>query len=289
MYIISKIVYEKHLKALYFFCMGKIMKIDKKVVFILAFILVLILFVYISPEIKIVLEHKEGYPIDPTSKNPVALVYRGSAGCSGCSEAIGALLKNDPTYNFSVIYVGPDEELSIQEGLKLKNVVLYAQPGGDGTVNQAFKTLRSDKAAIQNFVKNGGRYVGFCMGGYFVDDDPGFGLGLNTNQYIKSKGATVTTERDSIIQVSWRGNTRWMYFQDGPYFIPDRNVEGQIILATYTNGEVAAIVQPYGKGKIGVSGPHPEADASWYVAAGLVDPDGLDEDLFRDLIDTLMK
>ena len=44
------------------------MKIDKKVVFILAFILVLILFIYISPEIKIGLEHKEGYPIDPTSK-----------------------------------------------------------------------------------------------------------------------------------------------------------------------------------------------------------------------------
>jgi hypothetical protein len=29
-----------------------------------------------------------------------------------------------------------------------------------------------------------------------------------------------------------------------------------IVLATYTNGEIAALVAPYGKGKVGVSGPH---------------------------------
>ena len=80
-----------------------------------------------------------------------------------------------------------------------------------------------------------------------------------------------------------------MYFQDGPYFMPDNGVTGQTILAYYTNGKVAAMVQPYGKGKIGVSGTHPEADASWYAEAGLTDPDGFDADLGHDLIDTLMQ
>jgi glutamine amidotransferase-like uncharacterized protein len=265
------------------------MKINKKVIFILALVFIMTLLAYIFPTLKTEVEREERYSVNKSSKTPIALVYRGPAGCSGCSEAVAALLGSDAVSNFSVIYVGPDEELSVQEGLKLKNVVLYAQPGGDGTVDQAFKTLKSDAAAIRSFVKNGGRYVGFCMGGYFVDDDPGFGLGLNADQYITSKGATVTTEKDSIIQVSWRGNTRWMFFQDGPYFIPDSNVKDQTILATYTNDKVAAMIQPYGKGKIGVSGPHPEADASWYAAAGLIDPDGLDTDLFHDLIDTLMQ
>jgi len=266
------------------------MKINKKVIVILALVFILILFVYTLPILKTEIEREEGYPINKTSTKPIALVYRGpAAGSSGNSEAVAALLESDPTHNFSVMYVGPEEEVSVQDGLKLKNAVLYAQPGGDTTVKRAYKTLRSDAAAIQSFVQNGGKYVGICMGGYLVDDDPGFGLGLNAAQYIKSPDATVTTERSSLVQISWRGNMRWMYFQDGPYFIPDSNVKDQTILATYTNGKVAAMVQPYGKGKIGVSGPHPEAPASWYKSAGLTDPDGLDADLFYDLINTLMQ
>jgi len=64
------------------------------------------------------LEHKEGDPIDQTSDEPVALVYRSLEGCSRCSEAVTALLGRDPVSNFSVIYVGPDEELSVQERVK---------------------------------------------------------------------------------------------------------------------------------------------------------------------------
>jgi glutamine amidotransferase-like uncharacterized protein len=225
----------------------------------------------------------------PTSTNPIALVYRGPAGGTGLSEPVAELLKSDTAHNFNVIYVGPNEKVSVQDGLKLPNVVLYAQPGGVGSVEQAYSSLSSDAAAVRNFVQNGGLYLGFCMGGYLVDDDPGFGLGLNTDQYIISQGATVTSEKDSIIQVSWRGNTRLMYFQDGPYFIPESGIADQTILAYYTNGQVASMVQPYGKGKIGVSGPHPEANADWYSGAGLIDPDGFDSDLFHDLINTLMQ
>jgi glutamine amidotransferase-like uncharacterized protein len=127
------------------------------------------------------------------------------------------------------------------------------------------------------------------MGGYMVDNDPGYGLDLTADQYIRTPGATVKTKNDTLVPVVWRGTTRYMYFQDGPYFVPKSNVKGQTILAYYTNGEVAAMVQPYGKGKIGVSGPHPEADASWYKKAGLKVCDSLDTDLGNDLIDTVMQ
>jgi hypothetical protein len=122
-----------------------------------------------------------------------------------------------------------------------------------------------------------------------VDNDPGYDLGLNTNQYIKTPGATVKNTADTLIPVTWRGTPRWMYFQDGPYFIPRNGIAGQTILATYMNGKVAAMVQPYGSGKIGVSGPHPEADASWYAKAGLTAQAGFSADLGYDLIDKLMQ
>lgn len=231
----------------------------------------------------------KGVAVNSNGMKPIALVYRGPAGrCHECSEALATLLESDTLWNFDVMYVGPDGEISVEDGLQLSNAVLYAQPGGNGTVDETFEELNEYAQVIRSFVWNGGRYLATCMGAYFVDSDPGYDLGLNTDSYIKSPGATVTSEEDSIIQVVWRGKTRWMYFQDGPYFMPDSDVKGQTILAYYTNGKVAAMVQPYGSGWIGVSGTHPEADVSWYKEFCLIDPDGLDADLGRDLIDTLM-
>jgi len=45
---------------------------------------------------------------------------------------------------------------------------------------------------------------------------------------------------------------------------------------------------PFGRGVVGVVGPHPEATVDWYDHHGLVDPDGLDADLGHDLIDVVM-
>jgi hypothetical protein len=79
-----------------------------------------------------------------------------------------------------------------------------------------------------------------------------------------------------------------MYFQDGPYFIPEKGKHGQIILAKYMTDYVVAMVQPYGSGWIGVCGTHPEADVSWYKEFCIIDSDSLDADLGHDLINTLM-
>ena len=169
--------------------------------------LVLILILILLVCVKIGSKSEEDYSITSTLTNPIALVYREPADSSGCAEAVAALLKSDTIRNFTVIYVGPNENMSVQDGLQLPNVVLYAQPGGDGSVKKAYRELKADAAPIRNFVKKGGRYLGFCMGGYLVDDNPGYGFGLNTDQYISSSGAAVTNERSDIVQVSWRGDT----------------------------------------------------------------------------------
>jgi glutamine amidotransferase-like uncharacterized protein len=91
------------------------------------------------------------------------------------------------------------------------------------------------------------------------------------------------------VKVTWRNRSRFMYFQDGPFFTLNRGAAGVSVLATYTNGEISALVAPYGKGRVGVSGPHPEATGDWYRFNDVDDPDDYDADLGRDLVDTLMR
>lgn len=219
---------------------------------------------------------------------PLALVYRGPGGCASCSAAAAALLRST-RWGFRVRFVGPEEELTLNRE-NLAAAAVYVQPGGVGTVDRAFDSLRSESAAIRSFVASGGRYLGLCMGGYLAGKNPGFDLlPGDSGQFITSPGASVTSEADTIVKVNWRNRPRFMYFQDGPFFTVNRAAAGLSVLATYTNGEISALVAPYGKGRIGVSGPHPEATGDWYQFNDVDDPDDFDADLGRDLVDTLMR
>jgi glutamine amidotransferase-like uncharacterized protein len=218
---------------------------------------------------------------------PLALVYRGPASCPRCSEAIAALLRSSK-WHFEVQFVGPNERLHLSVAL-LETATLYAQPGGNGDLKTAYAILHSDAPLIQNFVKFGGRYLGFCMGGYLAGATPGFKLlPGDTDEFTISPGASVRTTTDTTVKVYWRDQPRTLYFQDGPYFIinPHANVT---VLARYTNGKIAALVTPYGRGMIGVTGPHPEATDEWYIAHHLVVPERLNLDLANDLVNTTMQ
>jgi hypothetical protein len=97
----------------------------------------------------------------------------------------------------------------------------------------------------------------------------------------------VDSEDDTLVQVSWRGSRRTLFFQDGPHFelSPDASA---IVLATYPNKTIAAVVAGFGAGRVGVVGPHPEATNDWFTDAGLSTPQRLSTDLGRDLVDTVM-
>jgi glutamine amidotransferase-like uncharacterized protein len=218
---------------------------------------------------------------------PLALVYRGPAGCPGCSEAVAELLHSSQ-WHFDVQYVGPNERLTLSAAT-LQAATLYAQPGGSGELSQAYQQVKKHAHLLRSYVASGGRYLGICMGGYLAGRTPGFQLlPGDTDQFIALRGASVRTEADTIVNVRWRGQMRCMYFQDGPAFLLDRGATDVIVLATYTNGKIAALVARCGKGKVGVSGPHPEATSAWYEASHLVNPEGVHADLGHDLIDVLM-
>ncbi|MGW2183548.1 BPL-N domain-containing protein [Streptomyces sp. NPDC001732] len=215
---------------------------------------------------------------------PLALVYRGPASLPGCPEAVAALLASGP-WDLDVRFTGPHEALQLSAD-SLSHALLYAQPGG-GTLSRAYRKLRRQRRAVRDFVHGGGRYLGFCLGGFLAGATPGFGLlPGDTDQYISSPGATVHEEDNTLVQVVWRGRPRTVFFQDGPCFLLDEHADAQI-LATYDNGANAVLVTGFGRGRVAVTGPHPEATDDWYTDHGL--PVHHTRDLALDLVETVMR
>lgn len=217
----------------------------------------------------------------------LALVYRGPASVPGCPEAVAELLLRSG-HGFTVRYAGPQEEYDLTAGV-LARATVYAQPGG-GSLRRAHRKLRPHGAAIRDFVAAGGRYLGFCLGAYLAGRSPGFGLlPGDTDQYVRSAGATVSGTGDVVIPVRWREAERQVYFQDGPCFLLDPGARSATVLATYDNGMPAALVASHGQGAVGVVGPHPEATADWFTDVGLRPPQPLATDLGLDLVDEVMR
>jgi glutamine amidotransferase-like uncharacterized protein len=191
--------------------------------------------------------------------------------------------------------VGPRESRQL-DAASLAEAAVYAQPGG-AELDEAYRHLRPHRKDIRRFVHSGGRYLGFCLGGYLAGSSPGFGLlPGDTDQYIITDSATVRTDRDAVVEVNWRGQQRQLYFQDGPYFQLEPRTD-ITVLATYPNRTVAAAVSGFGRGRVGVVGPHPEATADWFTDADLRDPgrrhphpaNARGRDLGLDLLDEVMR
>ncbi|OMQ14916.1 hypothetical protein A7K94_0213145 [Modestobacter sp. VKM Ac-2676] len=144
--------------------------------------------------------------------------------------------------------------------------------------------------AVRDYVAGGGRYLGFCLGGYLAGETPGFGLlPGDTDQFIASPGARPSHTRDTVATVIWDGRRRQVFFQDGAWFDLDPTRGPAEVLATYENGLPAAVVAPFGAGAVGVVGPHPEATPDWFTDCGLPVPADLGADLTQDLLDRVMR
>lgn len=215
---------------------------------------------------------------------PLALVYRGKATVPGCPEAAARLLAQSP-HAFRIAYVGEREEERLTADV-LARASLYVQPGGD-ELKPAWRRLRRHAPAIRAYVAGGGRYLGFCLGGYLAGHEPGFGLlEHDTDQYLATPGAEVHDERATVIEVLWGTRRRRLYFQDGCSFTPGPRTE---VVATYRNGQAAAVVNPFGAGRVAAVGPHPEATDDWFRADDLPPVYPTTVDLGLDLIARVMR
>ncbi|KAA0017040.1 hypothetical protein FOY51_25565 [Antrihabitans cavernicola] len=222
---------------------------------------------------------------DPPGNRPVALVYRGPASCAGCSEAVANLLQTSPT-PFRTVFCGPDEATPLTAA-NLANATVYAQPGG-GTLAPAWRKMRGHADDLRAWVRGGGHYLGFCLGAYLAGPTSGFGLVPgDIERYIDSDNATVHNTDDTVIAIRWRNQPRHMFFQDGPTF-PNTTPATTAVPARYDNDLPAAVITTYGTGRVGLVGPHPEADPTWYTGIDLTNPDGIRYDLGHDLIESTL-
>jgi imidazoleglycerol phosphate synthase glutamine amidotransferase subunit HisH len=207
-------------------------------------------------------------------------ILKSSGICGGCAEAVSKLLF---TAGIQSQIIGPEQLKATVQPQDMIIVGGTAEDNEDGELTLKQDLVKADAFDwLKQHIANGGRYVGICGGAYLPEkwiDEKGGERGLDIfpgeiNNYSKTTAARMV--KIDCVQPS---QNRWVYFQDGPAFYPkeDSNIS---VLARFSKDRVAAaVIFPYGKGKVGLISPHFEADEGWLKVDHLNDPDGLDYDL----------
>ena len=202
-----------------------------------------------------------------------ALVYRGPASYPESSWAVAEAIAHRGV--LPVGYVGPGEATPLTAAA-LRGAMLYVQPGG-GEVADAWPLMAPHAGTISSWVRDGGHYVGICLGAYLAADDPGFALWPGrVFDYKALSGASVRSTTGQVTNVVWRGTTRSMYVQDPPTFTVDPGAARLVTLGHYASGHPAGVSARVGKGRVTLVGPHPEAPPWWYppgLRPGTRDPE----------------
>jgi len=209
-----------------------------------------------------------------------------------CSDAICEVLNQSGLYKAKMIGPSSYPELEFNKQ-NIKDADCLVFPGGWGDSDQFDKNLINKKSIVSDYVGNGGRYLGICMGSYFAGDHY-FDIltGAKAVQYIKRKNSTIKRSTHDIVELTWNNVEGYnTYFHDGAAFIPTHGTIPAKIIAKYKNGDVAAMIQPHKKGMVGVIGPHPEAMKWWFYSQTRI-KDGwkncIQHDLFLDFVKKLM-
>ena len=137
------------------------------------------------------------------------------------------------------------------------DMVLF--PGGVGDADSWDSLLKFHKSRIQEFVANGGRYLGICMGAYWADNTY-FGLSsdFKVDQYITRPNTDTKRPHAKQMKVTWDDKPEELFFYDGCAIFG--NESKYDVVARYPNGDAMAIIQ----NRIGLIGCHPEAEQHWY-------------------------
>ena len=137
------------------------------------------------------------------------------------------------------------------------DMVLF--PGGVGDADSWDSLLKFHKSRIQEFVANGGRYLGICMGAYWADNTY-FGLSsdFKVDQYITRPNTDTKRPHAKQMKVTWDDKPEELFFYDGCAIFGDESKYD--VVARYPNGDAMAIIQ----NRIGLIGCHPEAEQHWY-------------------------
>ena len=139
------------------------------------------------------------------------------------------------------------------------DVDIVMVPGGFGDAETFKQLFKNNAKRVRDFVQQGGKYIGICMGAYWAGS---YYLNIledvDAVQYLSRPGTDTRRPHAKNIAVTWQGTPMNMFWYDGCALIGDTSKFTTI--ATYANGDPMAIVQ----GNIGLIGCHPESEQFWY-------------------------
>ena len=138
------------------------------------------------------------------------------------------------------------------------NVDMIAVPGGFGD-SSSFNTLfKNNVDSVRQFVSNGGKYLGICMGAYWAGSHYFDMLDkVDAVQYIRQPRTDTKRPHAKDLKINWNGTNTTMFFYDGCALVGNGEYD---TIATYSNGDPMAIIQK----NIGLIGCHPESQQFWY-------------------------
>jgi glutamine amidotransferase-like uncharacterized protein len=209
-----------------------------------------------------------------------ALVWGGPGACTdGCIDAAVYVTK---LAGFDPMIVTPENfDPSLFETAKV-----WVQPGGkSGAASNAMGA--TNRAVIKKFIENGGGYVGFCAGAFLTTPKVGStsvtGLGIIPG---KTKVYRSARSYPSVEKMITPEGIRYNYWEGGPWFsFTSSQLKNVTVKSRYnTTNAINAVETTYGKGRISVSGTHPEAPQWWYDDGHIVDADGLDNHIAADMV-----
>ena len=182
-------------------------------------------------------------------KPKVAIFLNEPAASESCVNGIMQALKG---YRFQLF------SKKTFQNVDFSTIDLVAFPGGYGEADLFNRLVRPNAQIITNYMNNGGRFLGICMGAYWADKKYfNFLKDVRAVQYITRPRSEIRRSYSTIANVKWSREYHSMYFYDGTAFIGEGKYKR---VATYANGDAMALIQ----GRVGVIGCHPESMKHWY-------------------------
>lgn len=204
-------------------------------------------------------------------------VFQGHGGSETCVWEAMAAVEMDSSLEARLLTTK-----DIAAG-KLSEVDVLIVPGGGGS-RQYLNMGSAGREAVQQFVRNGGGYVGICAGAYLITDTPKYSsLAMSGAQAIdiehdnRGRGivkVTLTEEGKGLFPEVADQDTLYIMYYEGPVVLPnpesqtkytsfatmesDVHVEGDAP-ADMTNGKSFLYIAEYGNGKTASVVGHPEA------------------------------
>ena len=181
---------------------------------------------------------------------PTIAIFLHQPKCS-VQSSNGIIKALETHYNFKIF---TKHEL---ESDFFDNVDIVAFPGGLGDSDSFDFLFKDNRSRISDFIHNGGRYLGICMGAYWAGNSYfNFLDNVEVEQYITRPNTDTRRPHAKNLKIEWLGKQEKMFFYDGCAFGP-----GQYeIIAKYMNDDPMAIIQ----NRIGLIGCHPESQPHWY-------------------------